>query len=143
MFPTRSLMAFTALFAVWLTAARYPSPLLTSALFTAALGFLATATCRALAGRGDRAAFWKGAAVCGWCYFVFAFGPSFAAGTGPYFLPEILLNDLSLLMRSGGTYFVASLWQPPAFARREFVTCGHAFLCVAVAVGGGKLASRP
>jgi hypothetical protein len=90
---TAWLMAVVLIIAIGAAALTRPSALWGSALFTAALGLLCTATALALVRHPSRRAFWVGFAVFGWPYFALAFPWHQPNGINP---PRLLSSTLLL-----------------------------------------------
>lgn len=66
-----------ALIAVGLACLMFASSPWAGAVFSITLGFLSLAPLGIIYRRGERRAFWIGAALCGWSYMIFSSGPWF------------------------------------------------------------------
>lgn len=139
-FPTMSLMIFVAICSVWVLAVSRPTEILTSLVFTTTIGMLGFAILMAAIRRDEQGAFWKGFAICGGLYFLVALAPLLKSGEAPYFLPEILLNDIYLYATTGDSYFIHQLSAPIPSPRPHFVKNAHALLTILLALGGGFIA---
>lgn len=76
------LLSMVVVAALGLTALRFPSWLWANLFFTVAIVTLSAATLTAIEQRGARRSFWRGFAICGWCYFLLTSAPVLSSHLG-------------------------------------------------------------